>query len=383
MKVARKHLSSAHYTGMRIALLSPMHPKIGGMATQAERLASCLESEGIEVRRIPVRDDFASWKDRFPIIRTVHQYHQRLQRLARIANSIDGVILCSCSGLYFDLVTMPIIRWCVKRRIPVVLSHRGGSTEDWLRRSCRARHIFSKAAFSCAGVHVSSPYLAQILASYGIHSMAVPIIVDTSLFQYRPRPAKAGVIVNIRSMGRFHGGPLTIQTFAKLSYIYPDSSLTLAGMGSDFKRCRNLAHRLGIEDRIQFPGKLSAHNIANLLNQADLFLNTSSTDNIPNAILEAFASGVPVVSSAVGGIPYLIGRDERGFLVSALTSEDFFITMKQAISDPDGTLSKVSKAREWVESFTWPALKQAYLTAVLEPLTTGKTNSSIQFWRQS
>jgi glycosyltransferase involved in cell wall biosynthesis len=352
---------------VRLGLVSPLAPAIGGMATQADRLILALRHEGIEVDAIPVRETLALL-ERVPVIRTVLQYRKRIERLKQIADRVDGIIVCSCTGLYFDLVTLPVINFCRRRGIPVAISQRGSDTETWLASTRRGRRLFRAAAAKATAVHVSSPYMQRTLARYGIDSRCAPILLDLSTFRYRPRTSSAGVIVNNRTLARFHGGPLLLEAFSRVVERRPGVSLIVAGDGVQGPACHALARSLGISRYITFTGALTASGVSDVLATADLVLNTSSEDNIPNAILEAFACGVPVVTSAVGGIPDLVGDDERGYLVRDRNPESFAAAVDRCISDPTGTLRRVEAARLWVEGLCWASLRNQYLDALVKPL---------------
>jgi phenylacetate-CoA ligase len=286
------------------------------------------------------------------------------------------IILSCCGGLNIPLVAMPIVKWCETHGIPVVLSHRGATTEEELSQSRFTRRAFQYFSRICSAIHVSSPYLQRVLANFGIESIAVPIIIDIPNLHYHPRAPDLSGIVNTRTMQPCHGGLLLIQSFAQIHHDFPNARLTVAGHGSEFKQCLDIAQTLQIEDFINFPGALSTPEVANLLDKGGLLLNTSTADNIPNALLEAFSSGIPVVSSAVGGIPDLIGNDERGFIAHGMEPSDFLNAVKRAVADPELTLQKVAAARKWVEEFSWPVLRPSYLQALIEPLLVAGRNKT-------
>src|SRR5690606_24493025 len=96
---------------------------------------------------------------------------------------------------------------------------------------------------------------------------------------------------------------------------YPGARLSVAGSGPQEAALRALAGELGIAGAVRFTGRLDPDGIAALYRDADLMLNASIVDNMPNAVLEALASGVPVVSSRVGGVPYMLEHERTGLLV--------------------------------------------------------------------
>jgi glycosyltransferase involved in cell wall biosynthesis len=350
-----------------IAILAPISPEIGGMRIQAQRFAEALRCDGIDCILIPVHGEL-SWKDRFPLLRTVHHYRDRLRRLREVAAKIDGLIVFSCSGNYLRLVTAPAVRLCSRLNIPVVISDRGGDTDEWFWKSWYARRLFQSLSSKCETVHVSSQYLKRIYRAHGIEAEAIPILIDTHQIPYRPRVAKPQLIVNNRTMSRFHGVQVSIRVLAELRKQYPSVHMTVTGAGCESGTCRQLVKELGLAAAVSFPGLLSQNEMIELLGKADLVINTSKHDNIPNAVLEAFASGVAVISSAAGGIPDLIGADERGYLVHEQSVQSYVSTIRRAIEDCQGTLARVERAKLLVESFDWGALREDYLRVVVNPL---------------
>jgi phenylacetate-CoA ligase len=81
--------------------------------------------------------------------------------------------------------------------------------------------------------------------------------------------------------------------------------LTVAGSGPEEQRLRAFVQDQGLQDSVQFTGRLDRDAMAAMYRSADLMLNPSLADNMPNSVLESWSSGVPVVSTNVGGIPHL------------------------------------------------------------------------------
>jgi glycosyltransferase involved in cell wall biosynthesis len=361
------HRLPARFMRARVAIVTPAEPEVGGMTVQAHRLAEGLSREGIDAVRVPLRGS-PGWVDKVLGLRTIYHFCDRIRRLTGLAGKIDGVIVLSCAGYYFDLVTVPAVLLCLARSIPVVVSDRGGDTEEWLARSWRARRTFRLVAALSRGVHVSSPYLQRVFAAHGIGAEAVPIVLHPESFAYRPRSASADLIVNNRTMSRYHGVPLLVRVFAEVARQRPTATLVITGSGVQLNECRRLAADSGLTDRVRFAGELSQAEMACLLGSAGLVVNTSTHDNIPNAILEAFASGVPVVSSGAGGIPDLIGNDERGCLVHDRSVESFVAAINRSIAQPARTLAQVAAAKRLVDGMTWEMLRDDYLRVLIKPL---------------
>ncbi len=90
--------------------------------------------------------------------------------------------------------------------------------------------------------------------------------------------------------------------------------MTIAGAGPEVEKLQRVAASLDLEDAVRFAGRMDNAAIADLYRSADAMLNPSLVDNMPISVLEAFASGVPVVSTNVGGVPF-IAQDGRNALL--------------------------------------------------------------------
>ena len=108
-----------------------------------------------------------------------------------------------------------------------------------------------------------------------------------------------------------------------------------------------------IRDR-RFTGQLDREQMAELYRNADVVLNPSRVDNMPNSLLEALASGVPVVSSNVGGVPYMVEHERTALLVPAGEPEPMADAMARLMQDPDLRTRLVDAGLAKVRGYAWP-----------------------------
>ena len=105
------------------------------------------------------------------------------------------------------------------------------------------------------------------------------------------------------------GAPVALQAFARFSREYPLSTFTIAGEGPMAADLQQLAATLGLRDRVFFPGFLPQATLRRLYAESHLFLHPSELgpngdqEGVPNSMLEAMASGLPVLATQHGGIP--------------------------------------------------------------------------------
>jgi glycosyltransferase involved in cell wall biosynthesis len=109
---------------------------------------------------------------------------------------------------------------------------------------------------------------------------------------------------------------------------------------------RQEAHSLGIYERVSFTGKLSKREWIGLSEKSDVFINTTHFDNMPVSVIEAMALGLPVVSTSVGGVPFLISHEVNGMLVPDANPEAMMAAIDRLIQEPDLVLTITVAARQ-------------------------------------
>lgn len=156
--------------------------------------------------------------------------------------------------------------------------------------------------------------------------LKLPNAVDTDLFvpgsaadrgtqrQSFGLPAAGPLLVHAGRLEAVKRQGLIIDAVAALRDEWPDLQLAIAGSGSLEARLRDQCAKAGVASRIHFTGPLAGPRLADLFRCADLFVLASQAEGVPMVILEAFATGLPVVSTAVGGVPELV-TPLRGCLV--------------------------------------------------------------------
>ena len=119
--------------------------------------------------------------------------------------------------------------------------------------------------------------------------------------------------------------------------------------------------KLGLEDNVVFTGKLTPVEIAKLYRSADIMLNPTTVDNMPNSILEAMASGVPVVTTDVGGIPYIVKDGETALMTKVNDAESMATQISRLLNDPLLCEALSSNGLQQVQQYTWAEVKCQWL----------------------
>ena len=165
---------------------------------------------------------------------------------------------------------------------------------------------------------LSPVVLDTVVSFYGLKEEQVPMIYNgIDLGKCCPKEdysiAEPACLLHI---GRFneqknHAGIL--KAFSLVVNRYPNCCLQLIGDGDLQEKMKDYAQELGIRDKVSFLGSQS--NVYPFLQQADIFLMPSRFEGMPMTIIEAMGTGLPVVASAVGGVPDMIDNRESGILV--------------------------------------------------------------------
>ena len=187
-------------------------------------------------------------------------------------------------------------------------------------------------------------------------------------------PAAGPVIGTMGRLSEVKRQDVLIRGFARLLDRHPDARLVLIGDGPERPALESLATELGLVDRIRFAGYRA--DPERLLPALDVFALTSRSEGMPLAILEAWASGLPVVASRVGGIPALIDHDRDGLLFDSGNEVELAGLLSGLLDDPNRArrLGEAGRVKA-VEKFDSSVMASAYDRHYREVLATTRTRS--------
>jgi len=131
----------------------------------------------------------------------------------------------------------------------------------------------------------------------------------------------------------------------------------VAGYGSEEPRLKQMA-----TSGVRFVGRVQPAEMPSLFDVADVFVNASVVDNQPVSILEAFASGLPVISTPAGDIPSMVRHEETGLLVPPASPDAMAAAIVQTLERPERALQMARQAREELQRYTWPAVRDAWMS---------------------
>ena len=372
---------SVGFDRLRVMLVGPVPPPHGGMANQTLQLADLLRSEGATVELVEVNAPYSPrWVGRIPVLRAGFRLLPFLARLWRAAGRADIVHVMASSGWSWHLAAAPAVWIGRRRRVAVVLNYRGGGAAEFFRRSMTwVRPTLER----CSVLVVPSPFLERVFRGYGFSAAVVPNIVDLRRFTpaesaARPseRPGEGPHLIVARNLEPVYDIGTALRAFGIIRKHMEGARMSIAGSGVARGELEALAAELDLEDSVAFTGRLENPQMANLYRNADLVLNPSLVDNMPISILEALASGVPVVSTNVGGIPDLVGDVGAAKLVAPRDPEAMANAALQLLTDSALRSSQVQAGLKHVRRFTWEEVRGgllgAYARAVREGVGPGR-----------
>ena len=241
----------------------------------------------------------------------------------------------------------------------VVLNYHSGEAEDHLARWGFLVHPWLRFAHE---IVVPSQYLRGVFARYGYRSRVVPNVVDLSRFRYRERIQLRPRLLSTRNFESHYCVDDTLRAFALVRNRLSAATLTVAGHGSEEPRLRQLAAALG-GDGVRFVGRIEPAQISDFYDDADVFVNSSVIDNQPVSVLEAFASGLPVVSTTPGDLAHLVRDRETGRTVPARNPEAMAGAVISLLEDSEQARLLASRAHREVEEHTWQRVHDRWTAA--------------------
>jgi glycosyltransferase involved in cell wall biosynthesis len=347
---------------LRVLLIAPSLEIIGGQAVQAARLLSALsQCPQIEVTFLSLDRPFPRFLRplrRLPYLRTITNivlYNGRLFGLARE----HDILHIFTAGLWsYTLWTIPALLAARLWRKRAIINYRDGRAEQHLEhwRSARATLRLADRIVAPSG------YLVDVFARYGLRAQSIFNIIDANRFRYRQRTKLRPVFLSNRSLEPLYNVACILRAFAIIQERFPEATLTVAHDGVCRRELELLAAELKLRN-VHFTGKVPPESIPDLYDAADVYLTTPNIDCMPGSLLECFVSGLPVIATAAGGIPYIAEDRKTALLVGLNDHQAVAARAIELLENPDlverltqGALKEVARYRPEAVAQQWLAL---------------------------
>lgn len=273
-------------------------------------------------------------------------------RLRKEAENYDVLHIHCCSGWGFlpAVLGVTVGRQLGKR---VVLTYHGGGADTFFdQHSKLVRHYLMHTNQNI----VLSGFLAQVFNKHQIPYTIIPNIIELDSSHYRERTTMKPHFICVRAHEPLYNIPCILQAFLQVQKQLPDATLTLVGDGSQHEALVQQVSAMKLKN-VTFTGRVDNSEIYRHLDQADILLSAPTVDNMPVSLLEAMNAGLLVISSRVGGVPYMIEDGKTGLLFDSNNADQLAERMLWAVEHPVDCLAIVHQARQEVDSYQWTNIK--------------------------
>lgn len=243
--------------------------------------------------------------------------------------------------------------------IPIL--HGGDLPKRMQSHPRQCQQLFGRAKVNVA----PSPYLMHHFKQAGYTNLKyIPNTITLENYTFKQREDLQPKLLWVRAFAQLYNPMLALKVLDALLKTYPEAKLSMVGPFKDdsISECKAYAsqHKLPVT----FTGGMPKEDWLDYAKDFEVFINTTNVDNTPVSVMEAMALGLPVVSTNVGGIPFLLEDQKDALLVHPDQVEPFTEAVLQLLQHPE-LARKLSKAgREKVEQFDWEVVKEKWFEVI-------------------
>jgi len=244
--------------------------------------------------------------------------------------------------------------WNLQRlRKPYVLTVHGGNLPAFATRWPRR---VKRLLCSAKAVSAPSGYLKGELEAYCHQIKVIPNAIDIGLYRSRERAPAKPKLVWLRAFHEIYNPVMAVEVAAALARDFPEVELSMIGPDrgdGSMEKVKAEIRKLKLEERICLQGAVEKEDVPSVLAKGDVFLNTSNVDNTPVSLIEAMATGMCIVTTEVGGVPYLCENGKEALLVPRNDAEAMSYAVRSILVDSalSGCLSRAARAK--AKRFDW------------------------------
>ena len=340
---------------IRVCVVAPAY-MTGGQAIEARTLVDGFAGDpNFRLELQPIDPRIPAWLARIRGVRTVARLPLYLAGLTRRIRRADVVHVFTAAFWPFLITTTPAILLARAFGKPVVLNYRDGRAADHIG-STWVQYVLRRATL----LVFPSGFLRDLFRRFGFEGEVVANVVDTARFRFRERQPLRPVLLSCRLLEELYAVENTIQAFALVRERRTDARLLIIGDGDQRPRLEALVRDQGIEG-VEFHGAVPHAEVPDWFDRADILVNSSRIDNMPHSLIEAFAAGMPVVTTPAGGIPYVVEDGRNGLFVGIDEPEEMAEAVLRLIDDPVLTRDLVAEGTRDVASlYSWAAARKRW-----------------------
>jgi glycosyltransferase involved in cell wall biosynthesis len=307
----------------------------GGISVQVDLLKKHLSNDGYIV------DVFST---KVPNWRRLLLFFFLLSKAKRY--NILHIHCCSNWGFAPAVLGIVVGRLLGKR---IILTYHGGDASAFFVKYPKfVKHWLKRTDINIA----LSGYIGKEFEKIGVPYKIIPNILEFDNSNYRERIVIHPRFICTRAHEELYNIPCILRAFQTVQSQLPEASLVLVGNGSQHMSLVEMVKNMGLKNII-FTGHIDNSKIYEYLNNADILLSTPRIDNMPVSVLEAMDAGLLVISTRVGGIPYIIEEGKTGLLFDENDAMALTVLMQWALSHQKDSIQIIHNAKQDVLKYNW------------------------------
>lgn len=246
---------------------------------------------------------------------------------------------------------------------PSILVLHGGNLPTRFKRNPRLSKYLLRNA---SGIVAPSMYLKDVVEKLGYTVVYIPNMLEINTYEFAKRSKIKPKLLWVRAFDATYNPQMVVEVLKILTETHPKATLTMVGPDKDgsLAQTKKLAINYKLEDKIRFTGALTKNEWHQLAKQSDVFINTTTVDNTPVSVMEAMALGLPVVSTNVGGIPYLLSHDTHALLCDSNDVQGMVAHINCLLQHPSLVERLCLNARTKVEQIDAELVKKQWIELI-------------------
>lgn len=302
-------------------------------------------------------------KEGYKVILSSSQKNSALRLLDMISTtlrnigSVDYVLIDTYSTLnfWYAFIISQICRVFKVKYIPIL---HGGMLPNRIEKNPKLSEMIFKNAYLNS---VPSLFLYhKVIDKKWNNIVNIPNQIEINDYNYKQRLKIKPKILWVRSFSTIYNPTMAIDVAEKIKIYFTEIQLSMVGPENGLTiNCLN-QYANDKKVNVTFTGKLSKAEWIELSKDFDIFINTTHFDNTPVSLIEALALGLPVVSTNVGGIPYLVKDRETAILVNDSDAQAMADAITELIKNPELAQKLAENGRKLAEQFDWHIVKNQW-----------------------
>lgn len=340
---------------IRVCLVAPGWV-LGGQVVEAKTLTSGFADDPeVRVELQPIDPRIPEALARIRGLRTILRMPLYIWGLTgRILRS-DVVHVFTAAFWPFVLTTTPAILLGRLLGRPVILNYRDGRARDHLKY-WPVRWVLRRATV----LAFPSGFLQAVFSEFGFQGVVVPNVVDEDRFRFRKRDPLRPILLSSRLLEELYAVENTILAHEELRRSIPHARLIVVGEGDRRPALERLVAERKIEG-VEFIGRVPHAEVAVWFERTDILVNSSRIDNMPHSLIEAFAAGLPVVTTPSGGIPHIVEHERNGLFVPCDDPRAMAEAVHRLLDDPALAQRLIRTGRQdCAARYSWVAVKREW-----------------------